>query len=76
MSIADSPSVRVPIQLPGIAPSPAGEIRRRDPGWHERPAPHIPDRPLLPMPTTGKKEEIDAWLFDCALRRSLFGSGN
>jgi hypothetical protein len=36
----------------------------------------IPERPLLPMPTSGKKEDMDAWLYDCALRRNLFGSGN
>lgn len=27
MSIADSPPVQAPIQFPGIAPSPAGEVR-------------------------------------------------
>lgn len=75
MSIADSPSVRAAIQIPGIAPSPAGEVRQMS-DWDVRPPPQIPNRPLLPMPTTGRKEDMDAWLFDCALRRNLFGSGN
>lgn len=76
MSIADSPSVRVSIQFPGIAPSPAGEVRPRETHQEERPTPRIPNRPLLPMPTTGRKEDLDAWLLDCAFRRSFFGSGN
>lgn len=76
MSIADSPSVQVPIQSPGIAPSSAGEVRLRETHQEERPAPRIPDRPLLPMPTTGRKEDMDAWLLDCAFRRNFFGSGN
>jgi hypothetical protein len=76
MSIADSPWVRVAIPIPGIAPSPAGQVRPVDPDWDLRPPPRIPDRPLLPQPTTGKKEDMDAWLLDCAFRRNFFGSGN
>lgn len=76
MSIADTPSVRAPIQFPGLAPSPAGGIRTMDPDWELRPPPRIPDRQLLPMPTSGKKEDMDAWLLDCAFRRNFFGSGN
>jgi hypothetical protein len=76
MSIADSPTVRVPIQIPGIAASPAAQIRPMDPDWDLRPPPRIPNRPLLPMPTTGRKEDMDAWLLDCAFRKTFFGSGN
>lgn len=76
MSIADSPSVRAPIQIPGAAPSPAGQVSPVESDWDLRPPLRIPDRPLLPMPTSGKKEDMDAWLLDCAFRRNFFGSGN
>jgi hypothetical protein len=76
MSIADSPSVQAPIRVPGIAPSPAAEVRSAERDWDVPPPPRIPNRPLLPMPITGRKEDMDAWLLDCAFRRSFFGSGN
>jgi hypothetical protein len=76
MSIADSPSVQAPIQIPGVAPSPSGHVRQVESDWDLRAPTRIPDRPLLPMPTSGKKEDMDAWLLDCAFRRHFFGSGN
>lgn len=76
MSIADSPAARTAVQLPWVSPSPAGEVRPADPDRDLRPPPRIPDRPMLPMPMSGKKEDMDAWLLDCAFRRNFFGSGN
>jgi hypothetical protein len=64
------------MQNPGTAPVQAAEMQVRDDSVDRRPRPEIPNRPMLPMPTSGRKEDMDAWLFDCALRRNLFGSGN
>jgi hypothetical protein len=74
MAMIDSRSTGT---TPGAeVPPAAGEAQTGDAFHAERRLPTIPERPLLPMPTSGKKEDMDKWLLDCAFRRNFFGSGN